>query len=55
MPARRLQATLAALATALAVAACGSVEETMPEQGHPPAYAAGYAHGCASGRRLRAA
>lgn len=50
MPASSLQPTLAALATALAVAACASVEETMIARGHPPAYAAGYADGCASGR-----
>jgi hypothetical protein len=50
MPARRLQPTFAALITGLAVAACGSVEETMIERGHPPAYAEGYAGGCASGK-----
>jgi len=50
MPASSFQATLAALAAALAVAACASVEETMIERGHPPAYAAGYADGCASGK-----
>lgn len=50
MPAGRLQATLAALATALALAACGSVEEALIEQGFPPAYAEGYAGGCASGK-----
>lgn len=50
MPAGRLPATLAALLTALALAACGSIEETMIERGHPPAYAAGYADGCASGK-----
>ena len=50
MRASRLQATLVALASALAVAACGSVEQTMLARGHPPAYAAGYAHGCASGK-----
>lgn len=50
MPARRLQAMLAALLAALALAACGSIEEEMIERGHPPAYAAGYADGCASGK-----
>ena len=50
MPASSFQATLAALATALAVAGCRSVEETMIERGHPPAYAAGYADGCPSGK-----
>jgi hypothetical protein len=49
MLASRLQATIAALLTALAVAACGSVEQTMIERGFPPAYAKGYADGCASG------
>jgi hypothetical protein len=48
--ARRLQPTLAALIAALAVAACSSVEETMIERGHPPAFAQGYADGCASGK-----
>jgi hypothetical protein len=32
------------------VAACGSVEETMIERGHPRTYAEGYAGGCASGK-----
>ena len=45
----RLQATLAALLTALALAGCASVEETMIERGFPPAYAEGYDDGCASG------
>jgi hypothetical protein len=49
MPAGRLQATLAALVTALALVACGSVEEALIERGFPPAYAEGYADGCASG------
>jgi hypothetical protein len=49
MPASRSQGTFAALITALALGACGSVEETLIEQGLPPAYAAGYADGCASG------
>ncbi len=49
MPASRLQATFAALLTALAVAACGSAEERLIERGFPPAYAEGYADGCASG------
>lgn len=50
MPATRLRATLAALVTALALAACGSVREAMIERGHPPAYADGYADGCSSGK-----
>ena len=50
MPARRPQATLAALLTALALVACGSIEEEMIEGGHPPAYARGYADGCSSGK-----
>ena len=41
---------LVALLTTVALAACGSIEETMIEQGHPPAYAEGYADGCASGK-----
>ena len=45
----RSQTTLAALLVALGVAACGSVEENLIELGHPPAYAEGYADGCASG------
>ena len=49
MPARSLRRTLAAL-LALALAACGSVEETMIDRGHPPAYAQGYSAGCASGK-----
>jgi hypothetical protein len=51
MPASRLQAILAGLFTALTVAACGSVERTMIERGFPPAYAQGYADGCASGKQ----
>lgn len=46
MPARSLQAWSVALLTALAVAACGSVEQAMIERGFPPAYA----DGCASGK-----
>ena len=47
---RRLQTiTLAALVTILALAACGSVRETIIERGFPPAYADGYADGCSSG------
>jgi hypothetical protein len=42
--------TLAALVTTLALAACGSVKETLIKQGFPPAYAEGYADGCSSGR-----
>jgi hypothetical protein len=49
MPTGRLETTLAALVAALALAACGSVEEALIEQGLPPAYAEGYADGCASG------
>ena len=47
---QQLPSALAALLTAPAVAACGSVEKTMIERVHPPAYAAGYADGCASGK-----
>lgn len=50
MPDRRPRARLAALLATLALAACGSIEEEMIEQGHPPGYAAGYADGCASGK-----
>jgi hypothetical protein len=51
MPRGRSQATLvAALLAAATVAACGSVEENLIERGHPPAYAKGYADGCASGK-----
>ena len=50
MPAGRLRATLAALVTTLSLAACGSVEQALIERGLPPAYAAGYADGCASGK-----
>lgn len=49
MPVSRLQPTLGALFTSLALAACGSVEERLIGQGLPPTYAQGYAHGCASG------
>ena len=42
--------TLAALATTLTLAACGSVRETMIERGFPPAYAEGYDDGCSSGK-----
>jgi hypothetical protein len=45
----RSQTTLAALLAALGLAACGSIEDTLIEHGHPPAYAEGYADGCASG------
>jgi hypothetical protein len=51
MPASSLQAIIAALLMALAVAACGSVRETAIERGFPPAYADGYADGCASGKQ----
>jgi len=51
MSAKRLPTiTLAALVTTLALAACGSVRETMIERGFPPAYADGYADGCSSGK-----
>jgi hypothetical protein len=50
MSASSLQATLPVLLAALAVAACGSVEQTMIERGFPPAYAEGFADGCASGK-----
>lgn len=50
MAARQVQPALAALITAVAVAACGSVEGTMIERGHATAYAEGYGHGCASGK-----
>ena len=42
------QAILAILAPAFA--SCASVEQALIEQGQPPAYAAGYADGCASGK-----
>jgi hypothetical protein len=52
MSPRRLRTlTLAALVTTLALAACGSVKETMLERGFPPAYAEGYADGCSSGNK----
>ena len=47
MPVSRFPLTLGALC--LALAACGSVEERLIGQGLSPAYAQGYAHGCASG------
>jgi hypothetical protein len=50
MPASRLQVILIALPTVLTIAACGSVEQAMIERGLPPAYAEGYADGCASGK-----
>jgi hypothetical protein len=50
MRANPLPAVLGALLAVVALAACGSVEQTMIERGHPPAYAAGYADGCASGK-----
>jgi hypothetical protein len=51
MPARSLPASSVALLTALTLAGCGSVEQTMIERGFPPAYAQGYADGCASGKQ----
>ena len=50
MPPGRRQASLAAVLTTMVLAACGSIEQTLIERGHPPAYAAGYADGCASGK-----
>ena len=50
MPVSSCRGALVALLTAPAVAACGSVVETMIERSHPPAHAAGYADGCASGK-----
>ncbi len=50
MPAGRWQTKLTALIAALALAACGSVKQTMIERGFPPAYAEGYDDGCASGK-----
>jgi hypothetical protein len=50
MPAGRLQPALAALVAAAALAACTSTEEALIERGLPPAYAAGYDDGCASGK-----
>jgi hypothetical protein len=49
-PKRLPTLTLAALVTTLALAACGSVRETMIQRGFPPAYAEGYADGCSSGK-----
>jgi hypothetical protein len=43
-PVARLALLLAALC------ACGSVEQSQIELGHPPAYARGYADGCESGK-----
>ena len=40
----------ALLLAALSATACGSVEENLIAQGHPAAYARGYADGCASGK-----
>ena len=52
MPACRPQAAFAVLVTAVALAACGSVEDALIERGLPPAYAEGYADGCASGKEV---
>jgi hypothetical protein len=41
---------LAAVLTALALAACGSTKEALIEQGFPPGYAEGYDDGCSSGK-----
>jgi hypothetical protein len=49
MSSGRSQTTLAALFAVLGVAACGSIEDTLIERGQTPAYAKGYADGCASG------
>jgi hypothetical protein len=43
-------ARFALLLAAMSGAACGSVEQNQIELGHPPAYARGYAEGCASGK-----
>jgi hypothetical protein len=48
-PTRLPTIALAALLASLALAACGSVKQTMLERGYPPAYAEGYADGCSSG------
>jgi hypothetical protein len=37
--------------TALVLVACTSTEEALIERGLSPAYAAGYDHGCASGKQ----
>lgn len=50
MSARRSRAAWVALLAALALTACGSIEQGMIKRGHPPAYATGYADGCASGK-----
>jgi hypothetical protein len=41
---------LVTLVAATALAACTSTEESLIERGLPPAYAAGYDDGCASGK-----
>jgi hypothetical protein len=38
------------LAAGAAIAGCTSVQEGLVERGYPPAYAAGYDDGCASGK-----
>lgn len=50
MSAGRRQVASAALLATLVLAGCGSVEQAMIERGHTPAYAAGYADGCDSGK-----
>jgi hypothetical protein len=50
MGARRWEATLAVLITALALTACTSTRDALIEQGFPQAYAEGYDAGCASGK-----
>ena len=49
MPAGRLQA-VALMLGVMALAACTSTREGLIERGHPPAYAEGFEHGCASGK-----
>ena len=50
MPTTGLQRALAALATLVALAACGSEREALIARGFDPAYAAGYDDGCSSGK-----
>jgi hypothetical protein len=50
MPMRWSLATLAAPVAVAILAGCTSTEEALIERGLPPAYAAGYDDGCASGK-----
>jgi hypothetical protein len=50
MPARIREGGLAALITALALAACTSTRGALIAQGFSPAYAEGYDDGCTSGK-----